>query len=136
MAPISQSLIGQFITWPLYANCLASVCGRRAGPVEPERNARRERRRKPSTLVAILKMQARDERAGCEAQRNNPSVVHGGQRFFYHLELLWPARRKFGDRLADFGWIKCGHRLELVGYESGNWPATMWTRRCRNGGNS
>jgi hypothetical protein len=68
-----------------------------------------ERRRKPSTLVAILKMQARDERAACEAQWNNPRVGHGGQRFFYRLELLWPARRKFCDRLADFGWIKRGH---------------------------
>ena len=28
------------------------------------------------------------------------------------LELLWPARRKFCDRLADFGWIKCVHRAK------------------------
>jgi hypothetical protein len=95
-----------------------------------------ERRRKPATFVAVLKMQARDERAACEAQRNNPRVGHGGQRFFYHLELLWPARRKFGDRLADFDWIKCGHKMEWVECEPGNWPATMWTRRCRNGDNS
>jgi hypothetical protein len=73
-----------------------------------------ERRRKPATFFAVLKMQARDERAVCEAQRYNPRVGHGGQRFFYRLELLWPARRKFGDRLADFGWIKCGHRSEWV----------------------
>jgi hypothetical protein len=41
-----------------------------------------ERRRKPATFVAILQMQARDERAACEAQRNNPRVGHGAQRFF------------------------------------------------------
>src|SRR5271157_2460548 len=44
------------------------------------------------------------------------------------LELLWPARRKFGDRLADFDWIKCGHRLEWVGYELGNCSPMTWTR--------
>jgi hypothetical protein len=41
-----------------------------------------ERRRKPATLVAVLKMQTRDERAACEAQRNNPRVGHGGQSVF------------------------------------------------------
>ena len=41
-----------------------------------------ERRRKPATFVAVLKMQARDERAACEAQRNNPRVGHGGQSVF------------------------------------------------------
>lgn len=28
------------------------------------------------------------------------------------LELLWPARRKFSNCLADFGWIKRVHRVE------------------------
>jgi hypothetical protein len=28
------------------------------------------------------------------------------------LELLWTAGRKFFDRLANCGWIKCGHKLE------------------------
>lgn len=28
------------------------------------------------------------------------------------LELLGAARREFGDRLADFGWVKRAHRKE------------------------
>jgi len=28
------------------------------------------------------------------------------------LELLWPARCKFCDRLADFDWIKRVHRVQ------------------------
>jgi hypothetical protein len=31
------------------------------------------------------------------------------------LELLWPARCKFGDRFADFDWIKRVHRAKLFG---------------------
>ena len=28
------------------------------------------------------------------------------------VELLWTARRKFFDRLANACWIKCGHKME------------------------
>ena len=78
-----------------------------------------ERRRKAATFVAILQMQTRDERAACEAQRNNPCVGHGGQRFFHHWELLWPAGRKFRDRLADFDWIKRVHKIRSLEFEPG-----------------
>lgn len=30
------------------------------------------------------------------------------------LEFLWPARRKFRDRLSDCCWIKCGHGLQVT----------------------
>jgi hypothetical protein len=56
-----------------------------------------------------------------------PRVGHG-----HHVT----SRGARNPALADFGWIKCGHRLELVGYEPGNRSATKWTRRCRNGDNS
>jgi len=36
------------------------------------------------------------------------------------LELLWAARRKFIDRLADCGWVKCRHDLKWCGCEPGN----------------
>jgi len=39
---------------------------------------RRPQTVEPATFVAVLKMQARDERAACEAQRKNPRVGHGG----------------------------------------------------------
>lgn len=36
------------------------------------------------------------------------------------LEFLRTARREFFNRLADCGWVKCGHGLEFVGCEPGN----------------
>jgi hypothetical protein len=30
------------------------------------------------------------------------------------LELLWSARSKFRDRLADFGWIKRVHKMGVM----------------------
>jgi hypothetical protein len=48
------------------------------------------------------------------------------------LELLWPARSKFRDRLADFGWVKRGHKLEWFEFELGNFLTSMRTRRCRD----
>jgi hypothetical protein len=46
------------------------------------------------------------------------------------LELLWSAWSKFGDRLADFGWIKCVHKLESFEFEPGNFLTPMRTIRC------
>lgn len=46
------------------------------------------------------------------------------------LELLWPARREFLDRLADCGWIKGGHKLDCGGCKPGNWLAAECPRRC------
>jgi hypothetical protein len=75
---IGQSLIGEFITLPANADCLASVCGRRAGKVERRAERRRERsrsatlppnrRRKPAA-VAANPIAARDERDFCEAEQ-------------------------------------------------------------------
>jgi len=36
------------------------------------------------------------------------------------VEFLRTARREFFNRLADCGWVKCGHGLEFVGCGPGN----------------